>query len=544
MIFVTWNPSKRMRLYLTFTFYIFVGMSLRGQAGDSLATFTLLVQYQDSQTSMEAPVSQRSIKWTRTKLLSEDLGIRRFDFITEDDLEAMELFLGYQPGVLRVQRNRKFKTRSRIPNDPFYPQQWNLERIGLPLIWDVTTGGITPCGDTIVIAVFDAGLDISHSDLQLNFWRNPQEIPYNGFDDDQNGYIDDYLGLNLDTGNDDHHISSDYHGTAVTSVIGAVGNNNIGIAGINWNVKLLVISSLEKDEANVIEAFEYIKQLRIKYDATGGQEGAYVVAVNNSWGHEGGFAEDFPMTCEMFNSLGEVGIINVGATENDQVNTDIFGDIPSDCSSDYLIIVTNTDQQDNLSIAGWGRNNVDLGAPGESIYAASPADKYRTQGGTSFAAPHVTGAIGLLYSLPGSDFCDVAKISPTEAIKRIKTALLSGVTPLPSLEDRTVSGGRLDLSKTVELITQSNDTEIQDDIRVFPNPAGNTLNIQTISLDEMMTQIEILDIIGKSVYADQGPVPGSITQIKLHAFPNGLYALKLTTSKRTYSTLFIKSASQ
>ncbi len=104
------------------------------------------------------------------------------------------------------------------PNDPLFPSQWDLIRIGMPEAWNRATGGTTMTGDTIVVAVLDAGFDVNHEDLRDNLWANRKEIPGDGIDNDQNGYVDDYLGLNIQTGDDQH--DPDTHGTAVAGIIG------------------------------------------------------------------------------------------------------------------------------------------------------------------------------------------------------------------------------------------------------------------------------------------------------------------------------------
>lgn len=387
------------------------------------------------------------------------------------------------PNVLTAQPNRPLKSRSAItPNDPLYNQQWSLDHIGLPSLWDQTTGGTTPCGDEIVIAVFDDGFDLDHPDMQGQIWVNQGEIANNEFDDDGNGYVDDYFGLNVADANDQHEPDPEYHGPGVASIIGAATNNGMGMAGINWNVKLMIISAFEKDEAIAVEAFDYILDQRKRYNDSNGSEGAYVVAVNNSWGFGGEFADNFPLLCGMFDALGEVGILSVGATENSQSNTDVFGDIPSDCPSEYLIVVTNTDENDELSVAAFGENNVDLGAPGENILTINNASSNGVRGGTSFATPHVTAAIGLLYSLSESTFCSDALTSPGDAARSMKRFIMEGVTSVPSLAGRTVTGGRLNLTQTVALITDVNDRVVQS-FGISPNPAYNQINLQLTDLN-------------------------------------------------------------
>ncbi len=472
------------------------------------------------------------------KLLSARKNIYRIQFDKRADLSLIKRNLQAHPSVLHVQYNHILKRRGGTsPDDPLFAEQWTLERIGAPDLWDQTTGGITPCGDTIVVAVFDFGIDIEHEDISSRLWINRQEIPSNSFDDDDNGYIDDVLGLNLDTGNDKHMMASDYHGTEVAGVIGAQGNNSVGIAGINWEVKLMILSSEDKDEALAIEAFEYIYQQRNLYNESNGIEGAYVVSVNNSWGREGFYEDDFPLLCGMFNDLGDVGILSVGSTENDQVNTDVFGDIPSDCSSEFLIVVTSTDENDMLAVGGFGKENVDLGAPGESVRVLARDNGYGYDSGTSFSAPLVAGSIALLYSLPEATFCDDAKLSPTDAIRSLKRYLLEGVTPVLDLQDRTVSGGRLNLKNTAGLVTAQSDPEIVK-IFVFPNPSQGTFFIRG-NQSILSTELRIINPLGQIIYSQTFAGQANI-DIDGSSWPNGTYFLQIQRPQNSHTVKILK----
>jgi subtilisin family serine protease len=170
-----------------------------------------------------------------------------------------------------------------------------------------------------VIAVVDDGYDFDHVDLVQNIWHNRDEIPGDQIDNDGNGYIDDYKGLNVLTGKDDH--PKHQHGTQVCGVLGAKGNNALGVTGINWNVKLMLISNAGY-ESEVIEAYQYALDMRKKYDDTDGAEGAFVVATNLSGGIDFEFAQDHPLWCEMYDKLGVAGILSVAAAPNHSISVD------------------------------------------------------------------------------------------------------------------------------------------------------------------------------------------------------------------------------
>ncbi|MBS0404424.1 MAG: hypothetical protein JSS18_18325, partial [Proteobacteria bacterium] len=126
------------------------------------------------------------------------------------------------PEVQMAQNNHVIKERA-LPNDPQFAQQWQHQNIQSENAWNITTGGVTAAGDTIVVAIIEKA-DLTHPDLAANAWINHGEIPGNGIDDDGNGYVDDVRGWNPSAGND--NVYSGYHGTEVAGMIGAVGNNN------------------------------------------------------------------------------------------------------------------------------------------------------------------------------------------------------------------------------------------------------------------------------------------------------------------------------
>jgi subtilisin family serine protease len=379
-----------------------------------------------------------------------------------EDEPGLLPWLLQQPEVLSAQPNHHLLERSNVlPNDPLFSSQWHLLNNGLgggtanadidaDAAWNINTGGITPAGDTIVVAVIDGGVQRHHPDLIQNLWKNWAEIPNDGIDNDENGCIDDFLGWNVFAQNDNINGNNSQHGTPVCGVIGASGDNGIGIAGVNWNVKMMFVAggNLESD---LLAAYEYVLQARLRYNASNGTKGAFVVAVNCSWGIDYGMPADAPLWCAAFDELGEAGIVSVAATANNPVDVDIAGDLPTTCPSDYLISVTSLDKSDHLApSAAWGQQHVDLGAYGESVFSTSPGNQYGLYTGTSFAAPQVTGAVGLLYAAPCPELIAAAKISPMAAALAAKAILLQNVTPNADLNYKTLSNGRLNLFQMVQ----------------------------------------------------------------------------------------------
>jgi serine protease len=375
--------------------------------------------------------------------------------------------------LMEIRKSREVKiaqfnhivTDRKIPNDPQFTKQWQWKNTGqtggtigadikAEQAWDITTGGLTPEGDTIVVAIIDSGIDHNHPDLKDNIWYNRQEIPNNQIDDDGNGYVDDYRGWNPQDKNDNTQTGSNTHGTVVSGMVGAKGNNGIGVTGVNWNVKIMMIKSntswmLGNSEVNVLASYAYILKMRKLYNQTKGKKGAFVVSSNASWGINEGKAADSPLWCNFYDTLGVHGILNCGATSNSKVNVDVVGDLPTTCPSDYLIAVQASNNKDANSFSGYGVKNIDLAAPGDAVFSTTANGAYISESGTSFSSPTVAGAIALMYAAP-SKIMKTAKSSPVDAVILMRQALLGGVDVIPALETQNATKGRLNLFNAVQ----------------------------------------------------------------------------------------------
>ena len=385
------------------------------------------------------------------RLLSKRLNIWLFEITDRIEQRGMKMSnLSKNANIKHIQNNHTNITlRAIIPNDSLYNQQWASAKIRLPDVWgEFTTGGTTSTGDNIVVAVIDIGFDLNHTDL--SFWKNIYDIPNNGKDDDNNGYVDDYHGWNVY--NHNGTITSESHGTHVAGIVGAIGNNKKGVSGVNWNVKILPVCGAPGNEATVVEAYSYVLEMRAKYNETNGQRGAFIVATNSSFGIDKGNPNNYPIWCSMYNALGDVGILSCGSTANKNWNVDQVGDMPTGCTSQFLISVTNTTSADiKYPDAGYG-NTIDIGAPGTNIHSTFPNNTYGDNTGTSMATPQVAGVIALMYAAMSQSMIQTYKSNPANFALSVKQHLLDGADRLPSLNGLVASGRRLNAYTAVKAV--------------------------------------------------------------------------------------------
>ena len=330
---------------------------------------------------------------------------------------------------------------SLLPNDPNFNNLYGLHNTGqtggtadadidAPEAWDVVTNS-----SNVTIGVIDTGIDYNHTDLAENMWINADEIPGNGIDDDANGYIDDIRGWDF-VNNDNNPFDDNGHGTHVSGTIGGVGNNNKGVAGVNWNVKLMALKFLGSGGsgtiADAIEAVNYATQ-----------NGAHITS--NSWGG-GGFSQALKDAIQAAN---DAGILFVAAAGNTNNNNDANPNYPSNYDVPNVVAVAATDHNDaKAGFSSFGAETVDLGAPGVNTYSTVPNGSclncnpsgYKSLSGTSMATPHVSGAAGLIKAR-----------FPNLTSDGIKARLLGNVDLIASMNGITVTGGRLNAFNNLEI---------------------------------------------------------------------------------------------
>lgn len=450
------------------------------------------------------------------------------------------------------QRNYLAQERNTDPDDPEYNLQWHLSRIQAPYVWDITTGGVTAGGDTVVIAVFDGGYEATHPDFSGNIWVNKDEIPDNFIDDDQNGYTDDFMGFDLKNNSPEHIPAA--HGTEVVGVMSARGNNGQFGAGLNWQVKTMLLSlggssSLPVDK--ILESYYYALEQRKRYNQSAGEKGAFVVAFNSSFGIDRLFCDATPLWNAAIDSLGAHGILSIGAAANIDHDVDVKGDVPSTCISPYQIAVTASSNpfesaggEQKSGSAAYGIPSVDIAAPGEDVYTTSTNEGFKARQGTSFATPLVSGAIALLYSADCNSFIQNAYENPSGAALDVKSFILGGADELNSLEGLVVTGGRLNVKNSLQLLqTYCGGKEGLLAIdNIFPNPSNSTIKATFTFPEFKPYNWHVYNAIGQNLQSGtlnpQRFAP-NILEVDVSSFLPGVYWLTIENARGIESARFL-----
>ena len=327
-----------------------------------------------------------------------------------------------------------------MPDDPGFSKQYGMDNRGQTggkkgadiaalSAWKISTGS-----KDVRVAVVDTGIDYSHPDLAGNIWVNEGESGVdtegndrasNGIDDDENGYIDDHQGWNFYNKTNDP-MDGHGHGSHCAGVIGAVGNNGKGIAGINWDVTLVPIKIFSDSGRTTTSAI------------VAGLHYANVMGVHltsNSWGG----SRLSNAIKEVIQEAEDAGILFVAAAGNSRTNTDSRPHYPSGYEMENIISVAATDHKDGLArFSNYGLESVDIAAPGVDIFSTIDNSMYGRKSGTSMATPHIAGAAALIWS-----------VYPDASAEEVKARILEGAETIEKLENKVLSGGRLNLLKAI-----------------------------------------------------------------------------------------------
>lgn len=359
---------------------------------------------------------------------------------------------------------------ARVANDPSVGSLWALNNDGqnngtvdadidAPEAWDTTTGT-----RRTIVAVIDTGVDYTHPDLKANIWRNVREIAGNGLDDDGNGFKDDIFGYDF-ANNDADPKDENGHGTHVAGIIGAVGDNSIGGSGVNWNTQIMSLKFLDANASGFLSDAVRAVNYAVK-------NGAKVI--NASFGG-GGF--DAAMSTAIASAKAK-GVIVVAAAGNSASNNDASPVYPASYSGDNLIAVAATDRNDKLaSFSNYGKTSVDIAAPGKGIYSTLLSGKYGYYSGTSMAAPHVAGAIALVWDA-----------HPTWTYKQVLNAVLATADTTPGLAGK-VATGRLNVGHAINynsVPSPTRDTTGATILSIVFSGTGSNLDRARVTFSESM----------------------------------------------------------
>jgi subtilisin family serine protease len=314
------------------------------------------------------------------------------------------------------------------PNDPSFPQQWNLQNNGqdggtsgadihATQAWNLTTGS-----PKVVVAVIDSGIDYPHPDLAANTWSN--SAPFS--------QTIDGVSINCAVGTHGYNaitntcdpMDDNGHGSHISGIIGAVGNNGVGVTGVNWAVQVMACKWLDATGAgaasDAITCLDFVKAMK--------DSGMNIVATNNSWG--GSFSQAMSDAIQVQQ---QDGILFIAAAGNNFCDNDVVAVYPADFFLPNIISVAATNRFDQLAaFSDFGPQSVHLGASGQEILSTTPGNTYAVMSGTSMAAPQVTGVAALL-----------AAQDSTRDWRALKNLILAGGDPLPALT-QTITGNRLD----------------------------------------------------------------------------------------------------
>ncbi len=341
--------------------------------------------------------------------------------VLDSDLGAPNAMsaLQHNPHVLYAEFDSVIRVDN-VPNDHQYSLLWALNdadgyNLHAPEAWSLSTGD-----PNFVIADIDTGMQLDNVDLAANLYSNLKEVAGNAIDDDGNGFVDDTHGWNFyDNNNDATDLNG--HGTHTAGTMGAVGNNALGVTGVNWRCKIMPLKFIGPNggyTSDAIRALEYAVRMGVKVS-------------NNSWGNT---TYEQSLT-DAIAAAQTAGHLFVAAAGNTGGNTDVSPQYPASYTNANIISVAAVDSTGALPwFTSYGPTSVDIAAPGVGIYSTVPGNSIESMDGTSMASPHVAGGAALLWGM-----------NPTWTWLGIKNRILARAVQTPALKGMCVSGGRLDL---------------------------------------------------------------------------------------------------
>ncbi|MFT5499149.1 MAG: subtilisin family serine protease, partial [Kiritimatiellia bacterium] len=418
--------------------------------------------------------------------------------LPEANLDSIDTGLAALASLAHAEPDYMYYLNETVPNDAQFPSQAAMQNVNdhdidAPEAWDIQTGS-----SNIVVAIIDTGMDYNHPDLAPNIWNNPAEalgIP--GVDDDGNGYVDDIHGWDFYF-NDADPFDDSSHGTHVAGIIGAVGNNNIGVAGVNWQIRMAAVKAFSIDNAgftsDIVEAMAYTRIM--------GFDIGY---------HAYGTHVDSPFLTSAIDELGLAGQIFVTLAGGTEADIDLDPYYPASHPGDHVIVATTSDTEDHRPYwANTGALSVDLAAPGVDILSTLLNGSYGRKSGVSMSGAFVAGACALLKAqYPASDS------------GAIKARLLAGVDPLADFQGQVASHGRLNLHRAISIASPPRAPTAPDQLYSSYNGLDEVdLDWNDNSDDEIEFAIErkqgfdgTFVEIGRSdadqpFYIDLAPIPG------------------------------------
>ena len=374
----------------------------------------------------------------------------------DDSVVSATRRLSEYPDVEFVEPNYRRYITSVIPNDPLFDSQWAHENIQSGDAWEIQKGN-----ESIIVALGDSGVDYTHQDLKDNVWTNDEEDwkasgpGYNGIDDDGDGYIDNYFGINAITGSGDP-MDDEGHGTHVAGIVGAEGNNSVGISGVNWHVSVMGVKFITIDGsgsiADEIEAIQFATS-----------KGAKIFNMS--------FSGSYFSEIERYAIANAKGVLFITAAGNERTNNDDMPSYPANYDLPNIISVAASNQSDDLAyFSNQGKNTVSVAAPGVSILSTLPGDDYGSLSGTSMATGYVTGLAALI----------LAK-SPYTSVANLKDRILRTVDTNANLQGKILTGGRINAYRALtESITGSYIYNISPD----RGPVGSEVSIRGTDFKE------------------------------------------------------------